>query len=357
MTTYVCANCRSTMVRWSARCFKCSAWMKPASVSAVDEGPDLTSRVAATRPAPAPAPAHDREPEYQRVDYGAPGSSPVPITRVDASAKVMRIPTGIEALDYVLGGEENERGLARGSVVLLSGDPGVGKSTLLIQIMAWLRVESRLYVTNEESIEQVAMRAQRVGALSDDLMIVRESNVHHIMTHAETTNAEIVVVDSISTIEAPEIDSRPGGVVQVTACSKLLEAFCRDTRKSLIMICHVNKGGDTAGPNALQHLVDTTLEFTKDPEAGQIRILQANKNRNGATGRSGMFEMTAGGLVGYPILESAEHEERRRIRLEPDDALVPVAQELLDRFLELGGKIDAGLADRIAGRLRTSPCD
>lgn len=339
---------------------KCAAWMSPASEStAAPAAPSTRHGADVARRAPAPAPAPlapvERGPEYSRVDYGKPESVPVPITTIDASSDHMRVSTGIEALDHVLGG-----GQVVGSIVLLGGNPGVGKSTLFIQWLSSLQFKTRLYITNEESVEQVTMRAQRVGAMSEQLLIARESNVHHIMTHAESTGADVFAVDSINTIVAPEIHGHVGGVVQVKACAKLLEDFCHTTGKTLIMISHVDKDGDIAGPNALQHLVDASFEFVKDPEMERFRILRSTaKNRFGDTSRSAMFEMTENGLVALPVVDAAEHDERRRKERgrEPADALVPVAQELLDRYLDLGGKIDAGLADRIAGRLRTSPCD
>ena len=203
-----------------------------------------------------------------------------------------RIASGIGELDRVLGG-----GLVSGSAVLLGGDPGIGKSTLLIQALAGLARGSRtvLYATGEESIAQTAMRARRVGAAVESLSLVAETDVEKIIAHARAAKPAILAVDSIQTVYTPMLDSIPGSLAQVRECASRLVQFAKTTGTPTIMVGHVTKDGGIAGPKTLEHLVDVVLQLEGD--GGPYRILRAHKNRFGSTQEIGVFEMRGGGMA------------------------------------------------------------
>jgi len=245
--------------------------------------------------------------------------------------------TGIEPLDRVLGG-----GLVIGSLVLLGGEPGIGKSTLLAQTLAALPCERVLYATGEESIAQVAARARRVHAADARIQIVAETDLDAVLAHAEELASEVLAIDSIHTLVTHDIASTAGSVAQVRECTARLAAAAKTTGITILVIGHVTKEGALAGPKTLEHLVDAVLQF----ELGQAdawRELRAHKNRYGSTLEVGSFEMTAEGLRGA---ECAEDESHAR-----SDDMLPIARELLERYLALGGVVDEGLRQRLAGRL------
>jgi DNA repair protein RadA/Sms len=225
----------------------------------------------------------------------APPSVPRRITEAvgDATAPV---PTGDPELDRVLGG-----GLVPGSVTVVGGEPGIGKSTLLLQALAAVACggPACLYVTAEESARQVALRAERLGVSAPALWLVAETSLPHILGHIEDLAPAVVVVDSIQTVHDPDMGSAPGSVGQVRGCAQRLVAEAKARGVSVVLVGHVTKEGGLAGPRVLEHLVDTVLSFEGDRHHA-LRMLRAVKHRFGSTHELGLFEMGEAGLVGVP---------------------------------------------------------
>ncbi len=221
----------------------------------------------------------------------ADGQGPTSIADVEQIGAADRKGSGIAELDRVLGG-----GLVAGSLVLLGGDPGVGKSTLLVQALAgWTRGGNVLYATGEESVAQTAMRAKRVGAGDPRISVVAETNVETILAHAHAARPAVLAIDSIQTVFTPLLDSIPGSVAQVRECASRLMQFAKTTGTPTILVGHVTKDGGIAGPKTLEHLVDVVLQLEGD--GGPYRILRAHKNRFGSTQEIGVFEMRGAGMA------------------------------------------------------------
>jgi DNA repair protein RadA/Sms len=269
-----CAECGWRTTRWSGRCGECQAW------GTVEEtaGPALLR----TRLGPAAGAV---------AGTGAPA---VPITEVDSQAATVR-PTGLDELDRVLGG-----GLVPGAVVLLAGEPGVGKSTLLLEAGA-LASESGtvLYVTGEESAAQVRLRADRIGAVGPRLYLAAETELSALLAHVEAVRPQLLIVDSVQTITAPGVEGTPGGVTQIREVTSALMAVAKQQSLTTVLVGHVTKDGSIAGPRALEHLVDVVLHFDGDRHA-QLRMVRALKNRFGPTDEVGCFELGEYGLIGLP---------------------------------------------------------
>jgi DNA repair protein RadA/Sms len=207
------------------------------------------------------------------------------------SGDELRIVTGIGELDRVLGG-----GAVKGSLILVGGSPGIGKSTLLLQICAYLTSFLKvLYVTGEESTGQLKMRAQRLGVNGPDLLVLSETNIMDILNSVETAKPDILIVDSIQTLYNDSLDSTPGSVGQVKDCTLSLMQLAKSTGLTVFIVGHVNKEGSIAGPKVLEHMVDCVLYFEGEQNLN-YRILRAAKNRFGSTNEIGVFEMTDGGL-------------------------------------------------------------
>ncbi|HSG67573.1 MAG TPA: DNA repair protein RadA, partial [Bacteroidales bacterium] len=216
-------------------------------------------------------------------------TSPVPIDKV-AQGKEVRIDTGTLELNRVLGG-----GLVPGSLVLIGGEPGIGKSTLMLQ--AALKFEKRkiLYVTGEESDQQIKMRADRIGSKNPECFLLTETNTQRIFSFLDELQPELLVIDSIQTLYTDRIDSSPGSISQIRECAAELQRFAKLTDTPVILIGHITKDGMLAGPKVLEHMVDTVLQFEGDRNY-EFRILRAVKNRFGSTSELGIFEMTGNGL-------------------------------------------------------------
>lgn len=264
---HTCSECGTTHPKWTGQCGGCGAWN-----TLVDEviEPDVES----------PAPA-------------APGWRSEPATlihEIDVDAGRPR-PTGIAELDRVLGG-----GLVDGSVTLLGGEPGIGKSTLLLQLLAWWPGRT-LYVSAEESAHQVRQRAERLGAVRPDLWISGHTSITDVVGSIDEVAPDLVVIDSIQTVSDPAVGSPPGSVAQVRACAHRLVGEAKARHLPTVLVGHVTKEGGLAGPRVLEHVVDTVLSFDGHRHHG-LRLLRATKHRFGATGELGVFEMTAAGLVG-----------------------------------------------------------
>jgi DNA repair protein RadA/Sms len=278
-----CTDCGATHPKWTGRCPTCGAWN---SLVEDVEGPD------------------ELDPELLAAVVAlAPAGVASPIAEVDALVAHPR-PTGIAELDRVLGG-----GLVPGSVTLLGGEPGIGKSTLLLQLLAWWPGRT-LYVSAEESAQQVRLRAERLSALQPDLWLLAETSLPHVLAAIDEVQPELVVVDSIQTVADPELGSPPGSVAQVRGCAHrlVLEAKRRDV--AVVMVGHVTKEGSLAGPRVLEHVVDTVLSFEGERHHA-LRLLRAVKHRFGPTGELGLFEMAGHGLVGVADPSSLFLADRR----------------------------------------------
>ena len=220
---------------------------------------------------------------------------PVPIAEVDAAAWAPSA-THVGELDRVLQG-----GLVPGSVTVLGGEPGIGKSTLLLQALAGLAKAGQrcLYVTAEESAQQVRLRAERLGALPPHLWLVSDTALPHVLDHIEAVGPDVVAIDSIQTVFDPDMSSAPGSVAQVRECAHRLVRASKERAMSSVLVGHVTKEGALAGPRVLEHLVDTVLSFEGERHHA-LRLLRAVKHRFGATDELGLFEMTDAGLEGVP---------------------------------------------------------
>lgn len=270
-TQYLCAECGGSSPKWSGRCPQCGAW------NALAETAVEAPRAAASGSRFAPLAAVGG---VQRLEQAG-------------AVEVPRWPTGAEEFDRVLGG-----GLVPGSVVLIGGDPGIGKSTLLLQALAHLSQSlSVLYVSGEESVAQVAMRARRLGVDGSRVPMLPEIGLERIVAGVEAHKPSVVVVDSIQTLYTEQLSSAPGSVAQVRDCAAQLTRLAKQTGVSVVMIGHVTKEGTLAGPRVLEHMVDTVLYFEGDTHSS-YRLVRAFKNRFGAVNELGVFAMTDRGLRG-----------------------------------------------------------
>ncbi|MBN8892321.1 MAG: DNA repair protein RadA [Rhodospirillales bacterium 70-18] len=266
---YVCQSCGAVTPKWAGRCETCGEWNTIVE-EAVEAGPGL----------PAKPKSSTRKLEF--VDLAGTATPPP------------RAPTGIAELDRVLGG-----GLVAGSAVLVAGDPGIGKSTLLLQAAASLAKAGRrvLYISGEEAVDQVRLRARRLGLQDSRLELAASINLREIAASLDAaTDATLVVIDSIQTMWMDSIDSAPGTVSQVRACSFELIRLAKTRNFAVVLVGHVTKEGAIAGPRVLEHMVDAVLYFEGD-RGHQFRILRGVKNRFGATDEIGVFEMTEHGLA------------------------------------------------------------
>ena len=268
-TLYRCGDCGATVPKWVGQCSGCEAWgtlVEELTGPGVDAAPVLV-----------------------------PATPPIPIGQVDPTEFEPR-PTGIEELDRVLGG-----GLVPGSVTLLGGEPGIGKSTVLLQVAAEVAAMGRtvLYLSGEESPQQVRLRAERIGALHPKLYLAAETSVPQVVGAIEAVQPELVIVDSVQTLSDPQLASAPGSVAQVRECSARLTKEAKQRGCAIVLVGHVTKDGALAGPRVLEHLVDTVLAFEGDRHHA-LRLLRVVKHRFGTTADLGLFEMTDKGLRGVP---------------------------------------------------------
>src|SRR3954447_7432945 len=283
-TVHRCSGCGAEAPRWLGRCPACDAWGT------------LEQDVEAARTTP----GHRSAP----LRSGTRG--PVPIGEVDARVAVP-VPTGIGELARVL-----EGGLVPGSVALLAGEPGMGKSTLLLQALGRMAGAgvTCLLVTAEESCAQVRMRAERVGALADDLLVVAETSLPHVLAHVEARAPAVLALDSIQTVVDPDLPGAPGSVTQVRDCAYRLVQQAKERNLSTVLVGHVTKEGTVAGPRVLEHVVDTVLSVDGD-RGHSLRAVHALKHRFGGTNEVGLFEMTERGLVEVPDASARFLVDRR----------------------------------------------
>jgi len=300
---FFCSACGNEEPRWFGRCASCGAWNSateaPAATGSGGRAPGGLRAAAAWAP-------------------GA-GSGPRPLASVDI-ARTARTSTGIGELDRVLGGD-----LCRGSLLLVGGDPGIGKSTLLLQVAISLAGAGRrvLYVAGEESDEQVRMRAARLGPVPEPLLILCETDLERVLGAALEAKPEIMIVDSIQTVARTDLEGGPGTVTQVRECGLALLRHAKSSRTTVFLVGHVTKEGSVAGPRVLEHMVDAVL-YLEGERYQHYRVLRAAKNRFGSTHELGVFEMTDHGLREVPnpseVFLSRPAGERRRE--EPGAAVV-----------------------------------
>ena len=284
-TNYICQECGSVQPKWGGQCPECKEWntlVEEVSVT-IKEG------------------KNHRSWSIQTGD---------PVLRLDVpvseDTSESRWSTGLIELDRVLGG-----GLVPGSYILLGGDPGIGKSTLLLQMAGGVARDGAevLYISGEESVKQTALRARRLGICSHGVQVAAESRLETIMELAKKHEPRVLIVDSIQTVYLSEISSAPGSVSQVRECSSYLMGMAKSHNMSIFLIGHVTKDGSIAGPKVLEHMVDTVLSFEGD-HSHQFRLLRALKNRFGATNELGVFQMDSGGLLEVPNPSELFLEER-----------------------------------------------
>ncbi len=283
-TTFFCQNCGSQYSKWQGQCTACKEWNT--ITEEVIEKPEKSDWKTPTNTS-------------KRV------SRPLKINEIDASQEA-RLNASDEEFNRVLGG-----GLVPGSLTLLGGEPGIGKSTLLLQISLKLPYKT-LYISGEESQKQIKMRAERINPSSNNCYILTETKTQNIFKQIEALEPDIVVVDSIQTLHSDYIESSPGSISQIKECTTELIKFAKETSTPVILIGHITKDGHIAGPKILEHMVDTVLQFEGDRNH-VFRILRANKNRFGSTNELGIYEMQGSGLreISNPseILISQKDEE------------------------------------------------
>ena len=283
-SVYVCQNCGVDSPKWIGKCPSCGQWN-----SYVEE-------VVSTK-----------EPVQKTILAGLEitKQKPILISEVETSEEP-RIDTSSAELNRVLGG-----GLVPGSLVLIGGEPGIGKSTLVLQVVLNMKGKKTLYVSGEESVKQLKLRAERISGTNTECYIVSETSLEQIFIHIQNQQPDVVIVDSVQTISTELIESSPGSVSQVRECAAALLKFCKTTATPVLLIGHINKEGSIAGPKVLEHIVDTVLQFEGDQHY-MYRILRSIKNRFGSTAEMGIYEMQQSGLreVSNPseLLLSQNHE-------------------------------------------------
>jgi DNA repair protein RadA/Sms len=268
--TYYCSECGNETIKWQGRCPACGAWNTIVEHKEPVGGSGISGGISGS------------------------GKRPVRLQELEEGEE-SRFTTGIGELDRVLGG-----GAVRGSLVLVGGAPGIGKSTLLLQLCSCLSPEEKiLYVSGEESARQLKMRASRLGCGSNNLYVLIETDLEEIHTAVDTLSPDVLIVDSIQTMYHATLESTPGSVPQVKDCTMALMRLAKESGVTVFIVSHVNKEGAIAGPKVLEHMVDCVLYFEGDSSIG-YRILRAVKNRFGSTNEIGVFEMREEGLREVP---------------------------------------------------------
>ncbi len=263
---YVCSECGHNSAKWLGKCPACGEWDTFSEETVV------------------------KTPQNKRTSYAV-SAEPEKIGAIELSDE-MRYKTGIGELDRVFGG-----GVVKGSVVLISGDPGIGKSTILLQICEYLGKNLKiLYVSGEESASQIKLRSKRLSVNAENLFVMSETSIDAVLSAIEKTAPQIVIIDSIQTMQSSEVSSIPGSITQVKECARAIIEMSKSGDITTFMVGHVNKEGTIAGPKVLEHMVDTVLYFEGDKSLN-YRLLRATKNRYGSTNEIGMFEMQSTGLI------------------------------------------------------------
>lgn len=270
-TKFVCQSCGASFPKWAGRCTNCGTWN-----SLVEQLPE---------------PSQNEKSAVGRSQLSGHPLKTIAMCDLETAGPEVRYTTGFPDLDTVLGG-----GLLAGSVTLLAGQPGIGKSTLLMQICAHIsRGHSVLYISGEESASQVKLRAVRLGADSDTLKFASSTSANDIAKTIAAEHFDLVIIDSIQTLTIAEISSAPGGVAQVTNCGNLIIRAAKSSNTAVVIVGHVTKEGTLAGPKTLEHLVDVVLNFEGDRYGG-FKVIRAVKNRFGSTSEAAIFAMEKSGL-------------------------------------------------------------
>lgn len=271
---YVCQNCGKVTPGYFGRCPACGEYN-----TIVEEAQTLEKAGKST----------------ERRRLSAPNAQPQRLADIQLDAEPRWV-VPVDEFNRVMGG-----GVVPGSIALIGGDPGIGKSTLILQIAALLATTAGrvLYISGEESARQIKMRADRMGVVANDLFLLSETNLTEIMAHAERLDPVALIIDSIQTVYTPDSESSPGSVSQVRECASRLQALAKSSAVSVFLIGHVTKEGSIAGPRVLEHIVDTVLYLEGDPFQA-YRLLRSVKNRFGATSEVGVFEMTGAGMMEVP---------------------------------------------------------
>lgn len=268
-TQYLCQECGANFSQWQGQCGECGQWNSLTEFVVAR----TTGKVSANK------------------GYAGVAPAPVQVLSEIQLANIPRISSTIAEFDRVLGG-----GLVPGSVVLIGGDPGIGKSSILLQVMCLMsQTTPALYVTGEESVEQVALRANRMGLPNDRLRLVAETDVMQICQHADKEQPKIMVLDSIQTLQMAGLSSAPGGVSQVRESAAYLTRYAKQTNTAMFIVGHVTKSGEVAGPRILEHIVDAVV-YLEGQNDGRYRLMRAVKNRFGAVNEIGVFAMTDKGM-------------------------------------------------------------
>ncbi len=260
---YVCQNCGYRSAKWLGKCPSCEAW------NSFSE--EVTN-------------------DTKKIKHNPHNEKPTLISEVNTTS-VSRYISKIQEFDRVLGG-----GLVPGSVILLGGDPGIGKSTLLLQVCAQFPINECLFVSGEESKEQISLRFKRIYGNNKDLSIFTETNLEEILSNLKEKKYKFVVIDSIQSVYSEQVDSIAGSILQIRECASRLVEFAKQSSTSIILVGHITKEGNLAGPKLLEHIVDVVLQFEGDKHYS-YRILRSLKNRYGSTNEIGIFEMGERGLV------------------------------------------------------------
>ena len=268
-TSYVCQNCGAESVKWVGRCPACGEWNTYVEEK-ITQSKSRGGFVDVSR-----------------------NAIPKPLREIESSNE-RRMDTGIEEMNRILGG-----GLVPGSLVLLGGEPGIGKSTLALQMALKLNHLKVLYVSGEESAKQVKLRADRLSGGESECLILNETLLDNILTQAQNVVPDLIVIDSIQTLYTDTIESSPGSVSQVRECTVSLLRYAKTTGVPILLIGHITKDGSIAGPKVLEHIVDVVLQFEGDSNY-LYRILRSIKNRFGSTSELGIFEMQSAGLIEVP---------------------------------------------------------
>jgi DNA repair protein RadA/Sms len=264
-TVFICQNCGIQSPKWMGKCPSCGGWNTFAEeiVEKKRSASAISTHLSANQP----------------------------ITLEDISAEQMkRITVGITEFDRVLGG-----GIVPGSIVLLGGEPGIGKSTLVLQMALGMKSKKVLYVSGEESLQQIKLRAGRLGLESDTCLFLSETSLENVLAHTAQIMPHLLIIDSIQTLATETVESSPGSVTQVRECTSAILKFAKQNHTAAILIGHINKEGNLAGPKVLEHIVDSVLQFEGDTNY-LYRILRTSKNRFGSTNELGIFEMRGNGL-------------------------------------------------------------
>ncbi|MBQ9469790.1 MAG: DNA repair protein RadA [Bacteroidales bacterium] len=266
-SVYVCQNCGAEAVKWLGKCPACGEWNTYVEERIAKDTSGRPGLVAVSR-----------------------NATPKPLREIESSSE-QRIDTHIGEVNRILGG-----GLVPGSIVLLGGEPGIGKSTLALQMALGLHDTQVLYISGEESAKQVKIRADRLSRVNQDCLILNETLLENILTQLENVNPGLVVIDSIQTLYTDSIESSPGSVAQIRETAAALLRYAKTSGVPVIIIGHITKDGSIAGPKVLEHIVDVVLQFEGDQNY-MYRILRSGKNRFGSTSEIGIFEMRGTGLV------------------------------------------------------------